>query len=69
MRSVIDQAVCNPTFREALLRDPLALARTAGYDVSADQVAGLLGIKADSQEILQQLLAIRLSQLAAGMWS
>lgn len=68
MNSIIDRAAAEPAFLQRLAEQPLAVARADGYDVSVTQLLDFLCLSADSDERLQEIVQIRLSQLAGGKW-
>ncbi len=68
MKSVIDRCAFDSDFRTKLFEDPIGLARSEGYHATTEQVEHLLRLDADSGLSLQEMLRVRLSQLASGKW-
>jgi hypothetical protein len=68
VKSVIDRCASNPAFLTRLVEDPIGLARTEGYHTTTEQVLDLLHLDVDSGLSLQEMLRVRLSQLASGKW-
>lgn len=68
MKSVIDRCAFDSDFRTRLVADPVALARSEGYHATTEQVLDLLRLDADSGLSVQEMLRVRLSQLASGKW-
>lgn len=63
---LIDRAATDPAFLMEFSVNPLAAARTAGLDVSHDQVRDLLGTPGASDGQLAELLQARLSYASKG---
>jgi len=67
MKRVIDR-MSEATFVRKLVQDPLGVACADGYDVSLEQVTDLLCLDLEEGRSIQEVLQIRLSQLAGGKW-
>lgn len=68
MKSVIDRAASDEVFIRRLNEEPLNVARAEGYDVSLEQMFDFLRFEEALGEGIQDLLEIRLSELAGGKW-
>jgi hypothetical protein len=61
MFNLIDRAASDPQFLMQVRTDPVGAARAAGFEVSAEQLAELLGMPGSSVEQLTETLQERLS--------